>query len=212
MVKPSKEDATPRKDGWLERVGTWAEVTVGSLLAGRNRTDVWEVVETRNPEKIEFGHTGWFKMVNRVNGQVFSCEPKNRTYPVTFLMETDVEEPPPAQPHADADQIALLVRELGATEIATMNNETGEVACPDYDGTFHKNTQMSQGDEYWMHLEIAHGMDTTGLRALPNEEMVVARIKAHGNAHNPLKPTTGGGFPHRHVPERHGFKQDGDWS
>ena len=39
------------------------------------------------------------------------------------------ELPEPTHP-SDSDAIALLVKELGATELATKDNETGEIRCP----------------------------------------------------------------------------------
>lgn len=204
MVQKSDPEATPRRDKWLERPGTWAEVTIGSLLAGHKRTDVWEVVDSAHGQQVEYGHTLWFKMVNQTTGEIYPCPPKLLTGSVTFLMADDAEEPPPRTPASDAEKIALLVSELGASLIAERNHETGEITCPDYDGTFGRMTEdWKYGKEYLSHLEICHGMDVSGIRAIEDPlERTKEMATIHGRAHLDSYPHIGkGGFPHRHIPE-----------
>lgn len=210
MVAPAKEGAPPRRDGWLERKGTIGEITVGSLIAGHNRTDVWEVLDTKTPEQYEFGHTGWMLLVNRTTGEQMAVPPRNKTYECVFLMKSDEEVPPPYTPPSDFEEKVQLLRDiLGAVELANIDNATGEITCPDYDGSFvtMSGEKAPRGAEFFDHLRIMHGMDTTALEVLPREEQAAAKTTAHGRAHNPEHPQIGkGGVPHRHVPERHGWK------
>jgi hypothetical protein len=202
VVKPSDPDAPARRDGYLERRGTWAEVTVGSLIAGEKRTDVWEIIDTANPPQIEYGHTLWFRARNRPTGEVKSIPPHMVKDPVTFLMKDDAEKPPPRTPPADAEQIALLVEKLGAQEIATRNNETGEVTCPSY-----AQGKSVGGNRYGLeeieHLRICHGIDVSGIQAMPlGKERTIMIAQTHGHLHGPeSSKIPHGGFPHRHIPE-----------
>lgn len=210
MPDPSKPDAPPRRDGWLERKGTIGEITVGSLIAGHNRTDVWEVIDMRTPEQYEFGHTAWMLLKNHKTGEQMAVPPRNKTYECTFLMRSDEEVLPPHQPPSDFDdQVKLLEDVLGATLLAEIDHATGEITCPDYDGSFRtmSGEKAPRGREFFDHLRIMHGMDISGLEALPLEEQAAAKTTAHGRAHNPEHPHIGkGGVPHRHVPERYGWK------
>lgn len=201
MVRPSNPNAKPRRDGYLERRGTWGEVTVGSLIAGANRTDVWEIVDSAHPQQVQYAHTLWFKAVNRVTGEVYSVPPRFIKNPVVFLMRDDEETPPPATPAGDAEAVALLAEKLGAMVVATRDHATGEILCPDYDGHF---VGPRGTDEYMYHLRVCHGMDTSGLETLPPDELVMKRAQVHEQAHNFHHPEIGkGGFPHRHGPEDH---------
>lgn len=198
MVKPSDPEATPRRDGWLERKGTWGEVTVGSLIAGRNRTDVWEVIATSTGAEIQHGYTLWFRVQNQKTGALHSLEPRDKLAPVTFLMKDDSERPPPYTPPFDSDEIALLVEKLGATPLAQRDNETGEIVCPNYDLNIIPGDRY--GAQYLDHMRVCHGMDVSGLEKLTGDDRTVALTTAHSAAHKPGYKHTGG-FPHRHLPE-----------
>lgn len=208
MVNPSDPDATPRRDGYLERRGTWGEVTVGSLLAGPKRTDVLEVIDTRAATQIATGYTLWFRVNNIAICEAHTIEPRLKSDPVTFLMKDDDARPPERTPVADAAEIALLVEHLGARHIATLDVATGEVHAPDYaSGARHspetggQRPGISSIDEL-EHLEVMHGLDISGLRDLTGNDRLVAISRAHGPLHGPkASGMPHGGVPHRHVPE-----------
>ena len=203
MPKPSDPEAQPRRDGFLERVGTWGEVTVGSVIASSlSRTRRWEIIATANPGQIEYGHTLWFRMRDQVTGEEVSVKPRPVSIKVVFLMSSDEEVPPPVTPAHDADQIALLVEKLGAQEIATRDHETGEIHCPDYSGPGAAPGGIVAELE---HLRICHGLDTSGLEAITNytdrdREVITTHGRLHGRNAATIMPG-GKGFPHRHVPE-----------
>jgi hypothetical protein len=204
-VKPSDPEAKPRRDGWVERMGTWADVTVGSLLAGPNRTDVYEVVGLANGPQVIDGYTNWCRVKNTVTGEVWSIEPKPKTTPAKFLMPDDEAAPPPARPVENAEAIALLVQHLGAQEIATRDEQTGEVWCPDY-ASGKSAGDNSYGIEELEHLRICHGLDISGLESLTGNAAIVERAKIHGRLHSPRGATEPhGGFPHRHS-DRNDFR------
>lgn len=178
-----------RRDGLVEREGVWGDVGVGSVLAGRLKSDIWEVTDVAHPQQIEPGKSLWVRMVNRKTGEEVSVPPRLLTKKVTFLLEDEGQSIPVPLPASDAEAIALVVEKLGATELATQDATTGEIWCPDPHSWFDP-------EEILNHLRVAHGMDTTDLTT---PELYSA---AHGRAHAIAHPTIGkGGFPHRHVPE-----------
>lgn len=193
--KPVDPEAPRRRDGYLERRGTWGEVTVGSLLATSwNRTSRWRIVAVSHPPQIGALETLWMRARDEVSGQEFSIPPRRKTLPVTFLVQDPTEEPPPATPAEDAEQVALLVEKLGAQVIATRDNATGEIHCPQFEGP---------ADSLLDHIRLAHGLDTSGLAALGLDDKIRQSIELHGRLHNrdAANPPSPYGFPHRHVPE-----------
>jgi hypothetical protein len=180
--------------------GTYADITVGSLIHGRNghQNDAWEVVEMRNPVQHELGKGPWLRVINVTTGEESRIPPRHLTSPVTFLVDEhliETEEPkmspellPPRQELSDQAAVDLLVRELGATEIARKDHATGIITCPAYE------ERMLPMAEYRRHLEIAHGIDMTNV---PDDPATVVTL--HGKSHNPSEPYVGkGGFPHQH--------------
>lgn len=208
MVKPSDPDAPPRRDGWLERHGTWAEVTVGSILADHTRTGAWEVIATATAPQIETNCTQWFRVRSLTTGEEASISPRLVTTRATFLFRDNESQPPPRVPAADGEQMAMLVETLGAQEFAVWDAETGEVWCPNYasgrghDGRMDGFTSVVDEIE---HLAVCHGMDVSGLQALSPLEQIDAVRTAHGPLHDVkgARVPGRGGFPHRHVPEDH---------
>jgi hypothetical protein len=177
--------------------------TVGTFLAGRDRTSVWEVIDTKTPDQWEFGHTSWFLAVNRATGEQHAIPPRSKTRRVKVLTREPDENLPVYTPPSDKDEIALLADQLGAHLIAQHHKASGEVWCPDYNA-FDSVGDNAYGREEMEHLRICHGIDTSGIEMLPAEEQVKARAEVHGQAHNPKKTHVGkGGFPHRHAPEYH---------
>lgn len=189
------EDQAPRRDGFIEATGTWGEVTVGCLLAGSNRTDVWEVIDSKSPDQHEFAHTHWFKVVERKSGVVHAIKPKMINAKCKFLLADPTEKLPPRTPPSDFEEIALLAEALGATILWERDNATGEITCP-------MNEWARDG--YLRHLKEAHDIDTRALEALTGDEYTAELHTIHGRAHDPRYPHVGkGGFSHRHVPEEH---------
>ena len=205
-MKPTTDDFEPRRDGWFEHKGTWGEVTVGTVIANKQRrSERWQIVEQAMATPVEFGHTLWMRAREMTTGAEFTVKPRNKTYPVTILTQSplDTQTPPPTPP-TDAEAIALLVEKLGATHLATRDNVTGEITCPDYaSGATHEGGQRGGMRDEMEHLRFAHGIDTTALEALPFDERIREVTTLHGRAHNPKYQAeiNKGGFPHRHVPE-----------
>lgn len=198
-MKPTTDDFQPRRDGWFEHKGTWGEVTVGTVLASHKRSERWEVIDTRAVTHAEYGKTLWFRIREQTTGQEHTIPPKSKVATATILTRDPRDtETPPVTPCSDAEAIALLVKELGAEVMATRDEETGEITCPDYTYESHipgtGDRQISRG--LIEHLRFAHQYPVNdGVRL---EDL----ITLHGQAHNPKWPNIGkGGFPHRHVPE-----------
>lgn len=193
MPKPPDPEAPRRRDGYFERRARWGEVTIGTLIAGSNRTDVWEVIDSRAPDQYSYGMTPWFLTRNRVTGEILSVQPRPVKGLLTVLTPEEDTALPPRTPGSDAEAVALLVRELGAQEIATQDRESGEITCP----AWEKMVRDDSGEYERHHLLVAHNVDATGLDA-------AERATLHGKAHERRFPDIGkGGFPHRHVPEDH---------
>lgn len=201
-MKPTSEDFEPRRDGWFEHKGTWDEVVVGTVLADPKglRTPRWEVIAMGHGQQVEFGHTLWMRIRDQVGGAEHSVPPRYKHHPVTILTQDprDTHAGEPSEP-SDTEAIMLLVKELGATHLATRDEKTGEITCPDYaSGRNHLdeigNRALSRGEIE--HLRFAHGMSVN------DDISLVDLTTLHGQAHNPKWPNIGkGGFPHRHVPE-----------
>lgn len=204
-MKPTPEDAQPRRDKWHEHKGTWGEVTVGTVVATARRTERWEIIAVANGMQTPHGHTLWMRAREQVTGAEHSIPPRLKTSTVMILnQDPDDTSLPPLQPATDADALALLVEKLGATHLATRDERTGEITCPDYtQGHNHLdeigNESIVRGE--LEHLRFAHGIDTSALEAMDWEERIREIATTHGRAHSPASETGKGGFPHRHVPE-----------
>lgn len=192
-MQPTPEDAKPRRDGWHEHRGTWGEVTRGTVIASQKRTERWEIVDVAMGTPIEFGHTLWMRAREQTSGEEFTVAPRLKTQGVTILSQSPLDTKTPVYtPPSDADAIALLVQELGATELATRDHATGEITCPNYAaGHTHLDGPRAVSRGEIEHLRFAHGLHLA-------EDATLAEIQeAHAAAHR----GAGGGFPHRHVPE-----------
>jgi len=184
---------------------------VGHIIQGSTKAkkDTWEVIDTRNPHQYDLGQTPWFRVRRLGTEEIQAVPPKTITSRVTFMLTPDELEfaerfhHPPELPKvilADAEGVALLVEQLGATRIATRDNETGEIWCPAYAlGKLSEGTHWSdRAREELDHLRLCHGMDISALEEMEWEAQMNAITKYHGEAHRDNLP---GGFPHRHVPE-----------
>lgn len=199
-MKPTSEDFAPRRDGWFEHKGTWGEVTVGTVIASGKRTERWEIIAQSHGQQVEFGRTLWMRAREQTTGAEFSVGPRFKHNPVTILTQDprDTETPARTEP-SDSAAIMLLVERLGAAHLATRDDATGEITCPDYAaGRNHLdevgNRALSRGEIE--HLRFAHGM------SVDDDISITDLTTLHGQAHNPKWPNIGkGGFPHRHVPE-----------
>lgn len=199
-MKPTSDDFLPRRDGWYEHRGTWAEVTVGTVLADQNsRTKRWEIIAVAHGHQVQYGYTLWMRAREQTTGEEISVEPRNKTALVTILTRNpaDTQTAGPTWP-TDSDAIMLLVEQLGATLLASRDAETGEITCPDYAiGASHRTGEKGNRLAEIEHLRIAHGMTD-----ISDETSLADVTTLHGQAHHPRWPNIGkGGFPHRHVPE-----------
>lgn len=195
-MKQTAEDFAPRRDGWFEHKGTWEEVTVGTVIASQKRSERWEIVEQSHGTQVEFGHTLWMRAREQTTGAEFTVRPRMKTSAVTILTQSplDTKTAPPTEP-SDTEAIELLIRELGAVHLATKDNVTGEITCPDY-ASGKSYGDNSYGREEIEHMRFAHGLQ------VDDNMPLVERITLHGRAHNPKYAAEfTGGFPHRHVPE-----------
>lgn len=194
-MKPTG-DVKPRRDGWHEHEGTWGEVTVGTVIAtSASRTQRWEIVEQAMSTPVPFMKTLWMRAREQTSGAEFTVTPRTKTSKVIILTQDPADtQTPPRTPPADADAIMLLIEELGATLLATRDEETGEIVCPDYiDETHREDGRLLVG--LIEHMRFAHGMKVDDGISLADAYTL------HSAAHDLTSGVTRGGFPHRHVPE-----------
>jgi hypothetical protein len=204
---------TSASDGLVPWDGRAGDIRVGHIIQGSTKAkrDVWKVIDTRNPHQYDVGRTPWLRVQRLGTEQIEAVPPKTVRTPVTFMLTPEEFEHAamygsvPALPKtllADADEIALLVEKLGATEIVSKDHETGEMWCPNYAYGRRHTAEWEPGIlilDQLHHLQICHGMDITGLEDITDwEQQMLAVINHHGEAHRDNLP---GGFPHRHVPE-----------
>lgn len=199
-VMPTADDFQPRRDGFFEHRGVWAEVTKGTVLKlTENRTDRWEVIDIAMATPVEYGYTLWMRVRDQVSGVENTVRPRNKTWPVTILTQDRADtKTAPLTPPSDADAIMLLIEQLGAQTLAQRDNVTGEIVCPDYIERSHipghGDRQIDRG--LIEHMRIAHKM------SVDDDTSTAALVTMHGQAHNPKWPNVGkGGWPHRHTPE-----------
>lgn len=198
-MKPTG-DVAPRRDGWFEHEATWDEVRVGTVIGNaQRRSERWEIVEQAMGTPVPYLKTLWMRAREQTTGAEFTVQPRTKTAKVIILTQDPADtQAGPHVPPADADAVMLLVEELGATLLATRDETTGEIVCPDYVYDSHLG---EDGAEVGIlrglieHMRFAHGMKADdGL-------LLVEAITLHGQAHDPESGVTKGGFPHRHIPE-----------
>lgn len=201
-MKPTDEDFKPRRDGYFEHEATWGEVTVGTLLAQRDtRKAVWEVIATAHGnEPIPFGNTLWMRIRNVSTGEELTMAPRSKLGTCVVLTRSPLDtETAPATDPTDAEAVMLLVEKLGATLLASRDEETGQIACPDY--TYDSHLEREDGRPAILrglieHMRFAHAM------SVDDTLDIASALTFHGQAHDPRWPNIGkGGFSHVHLPE-----------
>jgi len=167
----------------VAREGTWGELGVGSAMVDANG-ERWEVVAEAMPQQYQYNRSNWLRIRGH-DGTEHAIEPRHVLKKVTIL---EVPGAPPVERSwpEGAREAALLVEQLGAIEIGTQDKTTGEIWCP---------ADVWSAEEALLHLQVAHGIDTTGI------DTIEQRVTIHGRAHNPNDPLGKAGFPHRHIPE-----------
>lgn len=166
-----------------ERTIRWGELGIGHIILKDGRK--WTVVDGATPTQYEYGHSNWIR-IQAPKGETHAIPPKPVTKKVVVLVDPTADPIPPLSHVHGSREAALLVEALGAVEIATRDEATGEVWCPWSVG----------GVADLVHLQVAHGLDTTGITTMAQ------RARAHGQCHDIGYPHIGkGGFAHRHVPE-----------
>lgn len=197
---PTSDDFEPRRDGWFEHRGTWGEVVLGTVIGVREkRSQAWEIVDVSQATQVQYGYTLWMRARERTTGQEFTLEPRPKINPVIILTDDPADTATgPIVPPSDADAIMELVSTLGATLLASRDNETGEIVCPDYidrghlEGFGERKISRGLGE----HMRVAHG------HPVADDIDFVSLVNIHGQSHDHRWPNIGkGGFPHRHVPE-----------
>lgn len=200
-MKPTTEDFQPRRDGWFEHKGTWDEVHVGTVIASHKRSERWEIIDQQMGPAPgpEHGRTLWMRAREQTSGAEYTVEPRQKWTSVTILTQNPADRSTgEAAPPSDAEAIMLLVKELGAEVLASRDEGTGEITCPDYVYRSHipgyGERQISRG--LVEHIRFAHQHPC-------DDDLDIASLTTlHGQCHNPKWPNIGkGGFPHRHVPE-----------
>lgn len=201
-MKPTSDDFEPRRDGWFEHKATWQEVVVGTVIASRERrSQRWEIIDVAMSTQVDYGRTLWMRARAQATGVEYTVRPRKKVSPVIILTQDprDTEAGDPTAP-SDADAIMLLVRELGADAMATRDDVTGEITCPDYLYDSHIPRELCEQSTVRSgmieHMRFAHTLSV-------NDDLELASaVTLHGQAHHPGWPNIGkGGFPHRHVPE-----------
>lgn len=191
-MKPTDPAAEPRADGWFPHKGWWSEVTIGTVVAGRDGGR-WQIIDARQGGNGQMFETPWFRAREMTTGAEYTMAPRPTKDAVTILTRAPSDTWTGHHEVSDADAIMLLVRELGATELATRDDRTGEVTCPDYVYDSHNGKIV---DGLVEHMRIAHQMQVDD--GLDIGELMVQ----HGHAHNRNSEIGKGGFPHRHVATR----------
>jgi len=199
-MRPTSDDFEPRRDGWFEHKGTWQEVTVGTVIASRKRSERWEIISQHHGQQVEYGHTLWMRAREQNTGAEFIVEPRVKTSVVTILTQdpADFATADPTYP-TDSESIALLVEKLGATHLASRDLKTGEITCPYYEAGENHLDEIGDGAlrrGLAEHLKFAHNLNP------PEGTVCIDLSHVHSQSHDPKHPSIGkGGFPHRHIPE-----------
>jgi hypothetical protein len=161
----------------------WGDLGIGHVIPKDGRK--WTVVDGAAPAQYEYGHSNWIR-IQAPNGETHAIPPKPVTRRVTVLVDPEADPIAPLSHVHGSAEAALLVEQLGAVELATRDETSGEVWCP---WEMDKATAI-------LHLQVAHQIDTTGI------DSAEARAEVHGRAHDIGHPLIGKkGFAHRHVPE-----------
>lgn len=197
-MRETAEDFEPRRDGWFEHAGTWGEVMVGTVIANDRRSQRWEVIATAHGPQVRDGYTLFMRVREQTSGEEHTVQPRMKVAPVTILTKDPLDTVPTGElvEPTDTEAILRIIDTLGAIHIATKDERTGEIVCPNY--AYDYSIGMSAEIE---HLRLAHGVDVSIFNGLETDDFVRAVTTTHGQAHRPGRPEGSAGFPHRHVPE-----------
>lgn len=194
-MRPSEK--LHKKTELWEHSAQWGEIVVGAIVIGADGQP-YRIIDTRHGESIPPGHTLWFRAQPLGGGDAVPVPPKPREMPVKVLDDNPANTSVGVYTlPSDADAVMLLVKELGAEWMATHDSKSGEVTCPEYNLGYH----ASQDPKVWhnsgelkLHLEFAHGVEKSTVDLMGQDDLYAQ----HSFHHHHM---TGGGFPHRHVPE-----------
>lgn len=196
-MQPTSDDFSPRRDGWYEHKGTWGEVTVGTVIADSNsRTKRWEIIDTSHgPDPIPTMKTLWMRAREQTTGEEFTSPPRTKTAKVIILTQDPADTTTPDYtPPSDTEAVWALVEGLGATLMASIDAETGEVTCPDYIDNSHllydEFRPVYRG--LIQHMMVAHQ------HTVDHKIDLAEAITMHGKLHNDPETPNPGGFSHRH--------------
>ena len=195
---PTSDDAQPRRDGWFEHKAQWGEVVVGTTIADvSSRTRRWDIIEVSQATHVQYGHTLWMRAREQTSGEEFTVRPRVKTSSVVILTQNPADTKTGAiTPPSNADAIMLLVEQLGATHLASRDERTGEITCPDYLYDSHIPTSHSHIKRGLIeHMRYAHALQ------VDDEVGLLDAINTHAHAHHLATSGGKGGFPHRHTPE-----------
>ena len=200
-MNPTSDEFKPRRDGWFEHKGTWGEVTVGTVIADPNsRTKRWEIIDVAHgPAPVEPMKTLWMRAREQTTGSEFTSPPRVKNSRVIILTQDPADTTtPPVTPASDTDAVWALVEGLGATLMASIDTETGEVTCPDYiyDSHLPDDHEAPIRRGLLEHVRVSHSHDH-----FDDADSLAALITLHGQMHDPAYPFGKTGFSHRHVPE-----------
>lgn len=196
-MNPTDDDFKPRRDGWFEHKGTWGEVTVGTVIADANsRTKRWEIIATSHGTgQIPPMKTLWMRAREQTSGEEFTSPPRTKTSKVIILTRDPADTTTPDYtPPSDTEAIWALVTELGATLMATRDEATGEITCPDYTYESHLDGDGAISRGLIEHMRVAHKADVEPAN-------LATLITKHAQMHDLANASAFAGFPHRHVPE-----------
>ena len=197
-MKPTSDDFEPRRDGWYEHNGTWGEVTVGTVIADvQFRSKRWEIIEQAHGQQVQYGYTLWMRAREMSTGEEFTVKPRVKVSKLVILSQDPADTTTPERtPPSDSDAILLLVEKLGATHLASRDDKTGEIVCPDYTYDSHLPDKISP-----IRLGLIEHMRHAHDIAAPDNMALLEAINTHARGHLLESGTGKGGFPHRHVPE-----------
>lgn len=142
------------------------------------------------------GETPWFRAREMTTGAEYTMPPRATNTKVVILTRSPTDTwAGQHKPPTDVEAIMAVVESLGATILATRDDKTGEVTCPDYVYDTHPGTRLIEG--FAEHLRVAHGLQVDD-----NIEPGDA-YRLHAQAHSRNHPNIGkGGFVHRHKETR----------
>jgi len=149
----------------------WKDLKVDSYLRDATGT-IWRVAAIDMTD-VPAGYSGHLRCKNAA-GEWVTIAPKPGGNPVTIM-----------HPEIEGDAVSLLRDQLGATELATQDRQTGRWTCPPWPAD-HKGSMT----EWRSHLNDVHGMYADDVKTFAK------LVEAHEAAH-------AADFPAHAVPHTH---------